>query len=501
MVVEAPEDPTLATSSTPESSKPDRTLGDSSAPEVTAASLSDSAHSLPTRRSRRAATAAPAASVPAASEQLPSADAPSLRTPTTIVVEESAPARPLTRRELREQRLREQAEIVAAADAIDISDSDVVSSDEGDAVAVNVEVTSAPEQSPAAPATSSITIPAVHHASDEGASVAAAAPSSAPASVVASPIGATVADDRAATTKGQSPRPVFTIPGGEDSRPVASARFDRADRAPQPVPAAILPASTGGHSDLPGASTRKGLRERLRSTRSTFAVALVIPGLVGTFALPAYALAPTATGTVDAIGQPITRTADGQSLTVAQTVAQADLARDTYDATSKADLSTAQRAAGFAFASGGALSDYTAPTETGWWRPAPGAITSPYGPRSLICNGVGCSNSFHEGIDFGGACGTPLKAASDGVVTFVGNAGAYGNRVIIKHNEVEETIYGHLLSGSFQVAVGDVVKGGQHIADIGATGVVSGCHLDLKVQINGEHVDPAIFLRSKGVTV
>jgi murein DD-endopeptidase MepM/ murein hydrolase activator NlpD len=497
----------LATSSTPESSKPDRTLVDSSAPEVPAASLSDSAHSLPTRRSRRAASAAPAASAPAEPAQLPAANAPSLRTPTTIVVEESAPARPLTRRELREQRLREQAEIVAAADAIDVSaievsDTDEVSSDEGETVTVSVEVASAPVQSTAAPATSSITIPAVHNTSEEGASVVPGAPASPrAASVAAAPIGAAVADDRAPATAGQGPRPVFTLPGGEDSRPVASARFDNADRAPKPVAAAILPASTGGHSDLPGASTRKGLRERLRSTRSTFAVALVIPGLVGTFALPAYALAPTATGTVDAIGQPITRTVDGQSLTVAQTVAQADLARDTYDATSKADLSTAQRAAGFAFASGGALSDYTAPSETGWWRPAPGAITSPYGPRSLICNGVGCSNSFHEGIDFGGACGTPLKAASDGVVTFVGNAGAYGNRVIIKHNEVEETIYGHLLSGSFQVAVGDVVKGGQYIADIGATGVVSGCHLDLKVQINGEHVDPAIFLRSKGVTV
>lgn len=385
------------------------------------------------------------------------------------MVEESAPARPLTRRELREQRLREQAEIVAAADAIDVTSADETPLDETavDEVSVSVEVSSTD-------ATSVAAVPRVE---------------------------AAVPDAPRAARAGQSPRPVFTLSGADESRPVASARFDAPDRAPKPVAAAILPASTSGHDDLPAGTTRKGLRERLRSTRSTFAVALVIPGLVGTFALPAYALAPTATGTVDAIGQPITRTADGQSLTVAQTVAQADLARDTYDATSKADLSTAQRVAGFAFASGGALTDYTSPSETGWWRPAPGAITSPYGPRSLICNGVGCSNSFHEGIDFGGACGTPVKAASDGVVTFVGNAGAFGNRVIIKHNDTEETIYGHLLSGSFQVAVGDVVTGGQYIADIGATGVVSGCHLDLKVQINGDHTDPAAFLRSKGVTV
>ena len=429
------------------------------------------------------------------------------------MVDESAPSRPLTRRELREQRLREQAEIVAAADAIDLGTTGTSTSTSGrgaaesDAeVSVSVEMSSVPETSDAAPTSSAITIPAVHTGSDDRGPVTAVgstpASASASVSVAAAPqAGVSLPGTRATAVSGQNPQPAFTLPGAEEVRPVASARFDNADRAPKPVPAAILPASSGGHSDLPSTSTRKGLRERLRSTRSTFAVALVIPGLVGTFALPAYALAPTATGTVDAIGQPITRTADGQSLTVAQTVAQEDLARDTYDATSKADLSTAQRAAGFAFASGGALSDYTAPTETGWWRPAPGAITSPYGPRSLICNGVGCSNSFHEGIDFGGACGTPLKAAADGVVTFVGNAGAYGNRVIIKHNEVEETIYGHLLSGSFQVAVGDVVTGGQHIADIGATGVVSGCHLDLKVQINGEHVDPAIFLRSKGVTV
>lgn len=242
-------------------------------------------------------------------------------------------------------------------------------------------------------------------------------------------------------------------------------------------------------------------KSRWNSLRSTGIVALAIPGLLATVALPAYAFAPTDGAVADANSQLASSSIQGQSLTVSDDVTLAELERDGYSATSSEELDAAYAKSTYIFDNATALAAYLAPSASGWWRPLPGAITSKYGPRGLICNSVGCSNSFHEGMDFGGACGTPIKATAAGRVTFVGNAGAYGNRVIIDHGEGVETIYGHLLSGSYTVAVGDTVAGGDVIAEVGATGVVSGCHLDLKVNVDGEHTNPAPFLREKGVVV
>ncbi|GAB3616692.1 hypothetical protein GCM10027416_12490 [Okibacterium endophyticum] len=221
-----------------------------------------------------------------------------------------------------------------------------------------------------------------------------------------------------------------------------------------------------------------------------------MPGIFGTVALPAFSLPET---TADANSH-IT-TGAGQSLVVSDEVKAEAVERDSYSATSVNDLISARAESGYSYNVSEAKAGYESPSTMGWWRPAPGEITSPYGPRALICNSAGCSNSFHEGIDFGDECGTPVRAANAGRVTFVGNAGAYGNRVVIDHGDGIETMYGHLLSGSFQVQVGDVVAGGAFIAEVGATGVVSGCHLDLKVVLDGETTDPAAFLISRGVVV
>ncbi len=242
-------------------------------------------------------------------------------------------------------------------------------------------------------------------------------------------------------------------------------------------------------------------KSRWNSLRSTGIVALAIPGLLATVALPAYAFGPADGAVADANSQLASSSIQGQSLTVSDDVTLAELERDGYSATTSEELDAAYAKSTYIFDNATSLAAYLAPSASGWWRPLPGAITSKYGPRGLICNSVGCSNSFHEGMDFGGACGTPIKATAAGRVTFVGNAGAYGNRVIIDHGDGVETIYGHLLSGSYTVAVGDTVAGGDVIAEVGATGVVSGCHLDLKVNVDGEHTNPAPFLREKGVVV
>jgi murein DD-endopeptidase MepM/ murein hydrolase activator NlpD len=150
---------------------------------------------------------------------------------------------------------------------------------------------------------------------------------------------------------------------------------------------------------------------------------------------------------------------------------------------------------------GSGTGTFFSPSAQGWWRPAAGGITSWYGPRQILCGGTGCSTSFHYGIDFGGGCGSTIKAAAGGRVSFVGNAGAFGNRVIIDHGGGVQTVYGHILGGSTRVSVGQQVSGGQAIAAIGRTGVATGCHLDLKVQIGGAPTNPATYLRARGVVV
>lgn len=253
-------------------------------------------------------------------------------------------------------------------------------------------------------------------------------------------------------------------------------------------------------ASAPAPASRSG---RWRSLRSPAIVALAIPALLGTVALPAYAFSP-GSGTAAIADANAALSSDkiaAQSLTVSDDVTLAEVERDGYSATSEAELEASYAAAGYIYDSAAALAGYLAPSSSGWWRPLPGEITSKYGPRGLICNGAGCSSSFHEGMDFGGACGTPIKAAAAGTVSFTGNAGAFGNRVIIDHGNGLQTIYGHLLGGSYKVAVGDVLSGGEVIAEVGATGVVSGCHLDLKVVIDGAHTNPAPFLREHGVTV
>ena len=149
----------------------------------------------------------------------------------------------------------------------------------------------------------------------------------------------------------------------------------------------------------------------------------------------------------------------------------------------------------------GATGTYFQPSAQGWWRPLPGYISSWYGPRAIKCGGTGCSVPFHAGIDFANPCGKAIRAIAGGRVTFVGNAGGFGQRVIINHGGGVESVYGHLRAGSFRVGVGSYVTAGSFIASVGATGVATGCHLDLKIQVNGNHTNPAPFLRARGVSV
>ncbi len=269
--------------------------------------------------------------------------------------------------------------------------------------------------------------------------------------------------------------------------------------------------STVGDEPTPVRATDAGVpksmktQNRRRSLRSPAVVALAIPALLGTIALPAYAFSPGVGATAAVVDANAALSNEGpaaQSLTVSDSVALAQVERDGYSATSEAELEASYAAAGYIYDDAAALASYLAPSSSGWWRSLPGEITSKYGPRGLICNSVGCSSSFHEGMDFGGRDAAPRsrrrpQAPSASPATPVRLATASSSITAT----VLQTIYGHLLSGSYAVAVGDVIEGGTVIAEVGATGVVSGCHLDLKVTLDGQHTNPAPFLRERGVTV
>ncbi|HEX4978332.1 MAG TPA: peptidoglycan DD-metalloendopeptidase family protein [Nocardioides sp.] len=125
--------------------------------------------------------------------------------------------------------------------------------------------------------------------------------------------------------------------------------------------------------------------------------------------------------------------------------------------------------------------------------PVPGRITSPYGIRRHPIFGY---TSLHDGIDFAGGCGTPIYAASRGVVVEMYFNKAYGNRILIDHGLVKgvslATISNHL--SGYAVAVGDHVKRGDIIGFVGNTGWSTGCHLHFTVLVNGGHVDPMGWL-------
>jgi len=101
--------------------------------------------------------------------------------------------------------------------------------------------------------------------------------------------------------------------------------------------------------------------------------------------------------------------------------------------------------------------------------------------------------SYHRGIDIARPSGYSIKSADNGVVTFTGWDGTYGNKVVINHNNGLETTYAHL--SSIAVSVGETVPQGTTIGKMGSTGRSTGVHLHFEVRKNGSLVNPLSYLK------
>ena len=102
--------------------------------------------------------------------------------------------------------------------------------------------------------------------------------------------------------------------------------------------------------------------------------------------------------------------------------------------------------------------------------------------------------AMHTGLDFRAQMGDPVRATANGKVVNSGWSGGYGRMVEIDHGNGLSTRYGHL--SQIDVKVGDIIKIGQVIGEVGSTGRSTGPHLHYETRIDGEAVDPQKFLRA-----
>lgn len=119
-----------------------------------------------------------------------------------------------------------------------------------------------------------------------------------------------------------------------------------------------------------------------------------------------------------------------------------------------------------------------------------GSISSGYGYRNDPYSGL---RQFHHGVDFSGKKGSKVLALADGVVTYSGRNGGYGNLVELEHANGYRSRYAH--NETNLVEVGRYVSKGQEIATMGSTGRSTGTHVHVEVRHHAKAIDPMQFIQ------
>ena len=131
---------------------------------------------------------------------------------------------------------------------------------------------------------------------------------------------------------------------------------------------------------------------------------------------------------------------------------------------------------------------------SGYVRPAVGRTSSCFGARWGVT---------HYGVDIAAPIGTPIYAATSGVVQRAGPATGFGLAVYVRGDDGAVTVYGHV--NRYSVAEGQRVRAGERIAEVGNRGQSTGPHLHFEVHPNGlmygGQVDPVPWLRARGITI
>jgi murein DD-endopeptidase MepM/ murein hydrolase activator NlpD len=126
--------------------------------------------------------------------------------------------------------------------------------------------------------------------------------------------------------------------------------------------------------------------------------------------------------------------------------------------------------------------------------PTTGIVTQGYGCTGFsLAPPRGSCPGFHDGIDIANATGTPIRAAADGVVAFIGYRIDGAFVVVMGHAGGLETVYGHMLP-RYPVRAGQFVRQGTIIGYMGATGNVTGTHLHWEVSRGFSTLDPRAFV-------
>ena len=141
--------------------------------------------------------------------------------------------------------------------------------------------------------------------------------------------------------------------------------------------------------------------------------------------------------------------------------------------------------------SSASLADLTS-TPTLW--PVIGHLTGTFGQRMDPFSGEG---AFHTGVDISSQYGDAVRVSADGMVIEADERAGYGRLVVVDHGFGVTTYYGHL--SSFNVLVGQQLRRGDAIGNVGVSGRSTGPHVHYEVRINGAPVNPMRYLRQASV--
>ena len=128
----------------------------------------------------------------------------------------------------------------------------------------------------------------------------------------------------------------------------------------------------------------------------------------------------------------------------------------------------------------------------------PGAVmTQPFGCSNLALEPFDpyCpSHHIHTGVDLAAPQGTAVRAAAGGIASVAYDPGGAGLFVAVAAGDHTRVLYCHLSLVS--VKDGDQVVTGQVIGEVGMSGLATGAHLHFEVQVDGQAIDPVVWLTS-----